>query len=210
MMLDSLNAGLTQLACTISPQQKQQLLGYLALLHKWNQYTNLTAIRDPKSMLVKHIFDSLTVLPFLQGARHIDVGTGGGLPGMVLAICLPDQHFTLLDSNGKKCLFLKQAQIELGLPNIDVRHQRVEQCQTTQPYDTVLSRAFTELSNMVNSGHALLSKHGRFLAMKSALAQHEVAALSKAWHATAHAVTVPQLSKPRVIIEIVESFGKID
>ena len=150
-------------------------------------------------MLIKHVFDSLTVLRFMQGQRHIDVGTGGGLPGIVLAICLPDQHLTLLDSNGKKCRFLKQANIELGLTNIDIQHARVEQFCPTQHYDTVLSRAFTELSNMVQSCQHFLNKHGRFLAMKSAVAEHEFLPCLEP-QATVHPIVVPQLPERRILV----------
>ena len=209
-MLASLEQGLHTLSIDLTPTQKQQLLDYLALLHKWNQHTNLTAIRDLNDMLIKHVFDSLTVLRFMQGQRHIDVGTGGGLPGIVLAICLPDQHFTLLDSNGKKCRFLKQANIELGLTNIEIQHTRIEQFHPTHHYDTVLSRAFTELSNMVQHCQHLLNKHGRFLAMKSAMAEHEVSALPPTWQTTVHPIAVPQLPERRILVEILASQPKTD
>jgi 16S rRNA (guanine527-N7)-methyltransferase len=139
---------------------------YLLLLKKWNLAYNLTAIRDLESMVNKHILDSLAILPWLQGERIIDVGTGPGLPGIPLALARPETHFVLLDSNGKKTRFLKEVKRQLHLKNIEVVQFRVENYHPTQGFDTVLSRAFSTLAQMIQWTKHLIAEHGIWLAMK--------------------------------------------
>ena len=115
-----LTEGAAQLGIDLQPEQREQLLAYLRLLHKWNKAYNLTAVRDPDEMVSRHLLDSLSILPYVQGDRWLDVGSGGGMPGIILAIMLPGTAFTLLDSNGKKTRFLTQAKLELGLANLSV------------------------------------------------------------------------------------------
>lgn len=140
-MCKKLDSLLAAAGISLPDQQKQQLLGYVAMLDKWNKAYNLTSVRDPQQMLVRHIMDSIVVNAHLTGSRFIDVGTGPGLPGIPLAIVRPDAHFTLLDSLGKRVRFLRQVQHELGLNNIEPVQSRVEEFVAEPPFDGVISRA---------------------------------------------------------------------
>jgi 16S rRNA m(7)G-527 methyltransferase (EC 2.1.1.-) len=162
---------------SLSDQQKQQLVGYVELLHKWNKAYNLTSVRDPQQMLVRHILDSIVVEPHLQGERFIDVGTGPGLPGIPLAIVRPQAHFTLLDSLGKRVRFLRQVQHELGLTNVTPVQSRVEEFPAEPPFDGVISRAFASLEDMLNWCHHLPGATGHFYALKGVRPDDEIAAL---------------------------------
>ncbi len=161
-----LEAGLAELHLSLTDAQVNRLIQYLTLLEKWNKVYNLTAIRDPKEMLIKHLLDSLAVVPFIKAQRIIDVGTGGGLPGIPLAICFPDKTVDLLDSNSKKTRFLIQAKAELGLVNTLVIHDRVENYQPKLGYDAVISRAFASMQDMLHWTDHLLSEKGVWWAMK--------------------------------------------
>lgn len=161
----------------LSEKQLDQLVQYVLLLDKWNSAYNLTSVRDPAEMLVKHIMDSLVVAPHLHGSNIIDVGTGPGLPGIPLAICCPEKNFTLLDSLGKRIRFLNQVKLQLGLTNVTPVQSRVEAHHSEPGYDTVLSRAFASLGDMISWCRHLPATNGQFLAMKGALAQEEIAAL---------------------------------
>ncbi len=141
-MINKLTSLLQAANISLTDQQKQQLVAYVGLLDKWNKAYNLTSVRDPQQMLVRHILDSIVVAPHLKGARFIDVGTGPGLPGIPLSIVMPDAHFTLLDSLGKRVRFLRQVQHELGLTNITPVQSRVEDFPAEPPFDGVISRAF--------------------------------------------------------------------
>ncbi len=158
-------------------QQGEQLLDYLTLLAKWNSAFNLTAVRDPRDMLDRHLIDSLSVVSYIKGDRILDVGTGPGLPGIPMSILLPAKQFVLLDTNSKKTRFLTQCQIELGLENIEVINARVEDCEFAEPFDQIVSRAFTALGNMVSLCAKHLSQHGEFLAMKGQLLKEEFSEL---------------------------------
>ncbi len=185
----------------ISPAQVDQLLAYLALLVKWNKAYNLTAVRDPLQMVSRHLLDSLAVLPHIEGGRLIDVGTGAGLPGVVLAICRPDWRLSLLDSNGKKTRFLFQVKTELALANITVLHCRVEQHQPDQLYDGVLSRAFATLLDMTAGSHQLLATGGYFYAMKGVYPEQELSELPKHFKVEAcHELAVPGESGQRCLV----------
>ena len=162
-----LEQGLEQIGLDLPTLAVDQLMHYLALLQKWNKVYNLTAIRDPQDMLVKHLLDSLAVVPFISGQRLIDVGTGGGLPGIPLAICYPDRQVDLLDSNSKKTRFLIQAKAELKLENTLVLHSRVEEYKPTELYDGVVSRAFASMEDMLHWTHHLLAEDGFWWAMKA-------------------------------------------
>lgn len=165
-LAEELQGGIAQLGITLSADAQNRLLDYLALLHKWNRVYNLTAIRDPQEMVSHHLLDSLAVLPHLWAGRWLDVGCGGGLPGLVLAIAQPDWQFTLLDSNSKKTSFVQQAVIELGLSNASVHCARVEGWQSTERFDGIISRAFSELGEFLHSTRHLIAPHGRWVAMK--------------------------------------------
>ncbi|KZC66413.1 16S rRNA (guanine(527)-N(7))-methyltransferase RsmG [Yersinia pestis] len=177
-MLKKLDSLLTVAGITLPDQQKHQLIGYVELLDKWNKAYNLTSVRDPQQMLVRHILDSIVVNPHLQGSRFIDVGTGPGLPGIPLAIVRPDAHFTLLDSMGKRVRFLRQVQHELGLNNIEPVQSRVEAFTSEPPFDGVISRAFASLQDMLSWCHHLPAKpEGRFYALKGVRPDDELAVL---------------------------------
>lgn len=176
-MLNKLSRLLAEAGISLSDQQQQQLVAYVEMLHKWNKAYNLTSVRDPNEMLVRHIMDSIVVEPHLKGTRFIDVGTGPGLPGIPLAIVRPDSHFTLLDSLGKRVRFLRQVQHELKLDNITPVQSRVEAFPAEPPFDGVISRAFASLSDMVNWCHHLPGEEGRFYALKGQRPDDEISAL---------------------------------
>lgn len=155
-----------KMGVALTLEQQQKLEQYLDLLLKWNRVYNLTAIRDRQKMVTHHIYDSLSVIPFLQGERLVDLGSGGGLPGIPAALLNPAQVVVMVDSNVKKTRFIQQVILELGLDNASVVHSRVEQFQPEQPFDTVVSRAFTSLSQFLRYAAPLLSAGGRVVAMK--------------------------------------------
>lgn len=172
-----LKQGLSALKLSLSNQQIQQLLTYVGLLAKWNKAYNLTAIRNPKNMLTEHVLDGLSIVPYLDREKIIDVGTGAGIPGLIAAIACPDKLFTLLDSNGKKTRFLTQTGFELGLKNIRVLNQRVEECQ--EKFEIITSRAFASLLDMFRLCQHLLTPNGYFLAMKGPLVDQEITELKQ-------------------------------
>lgn len=163
---DQLKRGLIVLGLTLDGGIVQRLLDYIALIEKWNQVYNLTAIREPEKMVSHHLLDSLAVAPHLNARRLLDVGSGAGLPGIPLALAMPDTHVTLLDSNHKKAAFLNQAVIELKLKNAEVCSERVESWQTQDKFDVVISRAFSDMGEFVRSTRHLLAPGGTFAAMK--------------------------------------------
>lgn len=179
----------------------QKLVDYLALLQKWNKAYNLTAIRDVDQMIALHLIDSLSTIPYIQGDQIIDVGTGPGLPGMVLAICLPEKSFTLLDSNGKKTRFLTQVKMELSVDNATVANERVEQHAMAGQYDHVISRAFASLQDMINWTLPLPKEDGNFLAMKGVYPDQEIKELpSSVIVDTVHNLTVPHVDAERHLV----------
>ncbi len=172
-----LESGIAKLGLTISNQQAEQLLTYLNEFYKWNRAYNLSAVRDIDAMLDRHLLDSLSVLAHVSAQspqRLIDVGTGGGLPGIPLAIALPDCQVTLLDSNGKKTRFLFHIKTLLKLDNVTIENRRVEQFQPEHPFDIVISRAFASLADMVSGCEHLLSPEGLFMAMKGVYPEAEL------------------------------------
>lgn len=152
----------------------EPLFHYLTLLNKWNKTYNLTAIRNPDEMVSKHLIDSLAIIPWVQGTRIIDVGTGAGLPGIPLAIAQPDKHFTLLDANGKKTRFLNEVKRQLALENVEIVHFRVESYHPHPGFDTVMSRAFTSLAQMIYWTNHLIAPDRLWLAMKGRLPDTEL------------------------------------
>ena len=170
---------LTQAEIQLTDRQKDQLIQLVQLLNKWNKAYNLTSVRDPQEMLVKHILDSIVVSPYLQGDRFIDVGTGPGLPGLPLAIINPTKQFVLLDSLGKRISFIRNAVRELGLTNVEPVLRRVEEYQPEQKFDGVLSRAFASLKDMTDWCHHLPKENGYFYALKGIYHKDEVQELDK-------------------------------
>lgn len=165
---EELQRGIAELGIALDAEAQRKLLDYLALLHKWNKVYNLTAIRDQQQMVSHHLLDSLAVMPHLWTGRWLDVGCGAGLPGLVLAVAQPDWQFALLDSNSKKTGFVQQAVIELGLRNVSVYCERVEEWRTAERFDGIISRAFSELGEFLRSTRHLMAPHGHWAAMKGA------------------------------------------
>lgn len=159
-----LRQGLSELSLTLSDEQCLQLVDYVRLLHKWNRVYNLTAVRDPLQMVSRHILDSLVLVPYLSGSTLLDVGAGAGLPGLPLAIAVPDLHCTLLDSVGKKTRFMRHSATELGLQNLEVLHTRVEDA-TLAPVDMLVSRAFSSPLDIISLAGNLCRTEGRLLFM---------------------------------------------
>ncbi|MBA6342789.1 16S rRNA (guanine(527)-N(7))-methyltransferase RsmG [Colwellia sp. MB02u-10] len=204
---DQLVALIKETSLEVSIEQISLIIQYVELLNKWNKAYNLTSVRDPKDMMIKHIMDSLMVGPHLKGQSFIDVGTGPGLPGIPLAILYPERNFVLLDSLGKRITFLRQVVFQLKLNNVTPVKSRVEQYRPEHLFDGVLSRAFSSLNDMVTWCEHLVSvEHGRFLALKGIYPSDEIAALpSNIAVANSYAIAVPQLDGERHLIELVKS-----
>ncbi|ECF4924302.1 TPA: 16S rRNA (guanine(527)-N(7))-methyltransferase RsmG [Salmonella enterica subsp. enterica serovar Vietnam] len=202
-MLNKLSRLLDEAGISLTDHQKTLLVAYVDMLHKWNKAYNLTSVRDPAEMVVRHILDSIVVAPYLHGQRFIDVGTGPGLPGIPLAIVLPDAHFTLLDSLGKRVRFLRQVQHELKLENITPVQSRVEAYPSEPPFDGVISRAFASLNDMVSWCHHLPGEKGRFYALKGQLPEEEMASLPDDVSVeSVEKLRVPQLEGERHLVII--------
>ncbi|WBA81776.1 16S rRNA (guanine(527)-N(7))-methyltransferase RsmG [Endozoicomonas sp. GU-1] len=174
ILQNDIGRGAKSLGLDLSPVQTDLLTRYVLLLNKWNKAYNLTAIRDPREMVFRHIVDSLSIVPHISGEAILDVGSGPGLPGVVLAIMYPDKQFTTLDSNGKKTRFMLQAKLDLQLNNLAVANSRVESFQVDVPFDAITSRAFSSLVNMVDGTKHLLSPSGVYLAMKGLYPEEEL------------------------------------
>ena len=168
-----------QLSFDVNAVQQQKLIDFVLMLHKWNKAYNLSSVREPEQMLIKHIFDSIVVSPYLEGNTFADVGTGPGLPGIPLAIMHPEKHFTLIDSLGKRVRFIKQALHELNITNVTPIQSRVENVIPEQAFDGVLSRAFASLNDMLHWCAHLVDHNGEFLALKGQLHQDELNAVPK-------------------------------
>lgn len=192
---EELRQGAAELGIELSTLQEQQLLDYLALLIKWNKAYNLTAVRDPDEMVSRHLLDSLSVVPYVAevaGDNWLDVGSGGGMPGVPLAIVFPHKRFTLLDSNGKKTRFLTQVKLELGLTNLEVVHSRVEAYRPEVPFAGISSRAFSALQDFAAWTRHLGSTATRWLAMKGVQPDDELQALPEDFQLEAcHLLKVP-------------------
>lgn len=198
-----LDDGLTELELSVDNNQKQLLLSYIALLVKWNKAFNLTAIRDPEAMIVRHLLDSLSVSAHLHGINIIDVGTGPGIPGIPLAIIFPKRRFTLMDSNGKKVRFMNQVKMSLGIENVFPVQHRVESFQPKEAFDSVISRAFTSLKQMVEMTEHLVSDIGLMQAMKGIYPEPEQQPLPEQWQIEkVIKLKVPKLEEQRHLVNI--------
>ena len=195
-----LAAALKLMGLDLDSTAQNRLMAYLRLIAKWNKTYNLTAIHEPERMLTHHLLDSLAVLPHVKADRLLDVGSGGGLPGIPLAIARPEMRVTLLDASQKKCAFMQQAAIELGLDNVEVGHARVEAFHPQRPYPQIVSRAFSDLSEFVALTRHLLAEGGEWLAMKGIYPNEEIAALKGARVRRDAALQVPGLGAERHII----------
>jgi 16S rRNA (guanine527-N7)-methyltransferase len=189
---EELTLGARELGVDLTKAQQEKLLGYLALLIKWNKAYNLTAVRDPDEMVSRHLLDSLSVVPFIGGERQLDVGSGGGMPGIPLAILFPDMKVTCLDSNGKKTRFLTQVKLELKLDNLEVIHSRAEAFKPQVPFTGIISRAFSSLEDFTQWTRHMGDKETRWLAMKGLHPADELVALPADFHLeSAQALAVP-------------------
>ncbi len=196
--------GLAELQLNLNDKQQEQLLDYLALLFKWNAVYNLTSVRDPMQMMTHHVLDSLAAVSSFNGASNVlDVGAGGGLPGMVLAISRPDVKVSMIDTVHKKTAFLTQVKAELGLANVTVYTMKVQDLQPPQQFDVITSRAFADLSDFVNwSGH-VLAEGGQFIALKGTAPPEEQERLPQQWKVTElRPITVPGLQAERHLVFI--------
>lgn len=198
-----LQKGITELGLEISEDKQACLMAYLEQLIKWNKAYNLSGIKDPEKMVSIHLLDSLSILPLVKGNLILDVGTGAGLPGFVLAICCPEQNFLLLDSNGKKTRFMFQTATMLGLKNIKVLNCRIEDFKSEEQIDIVLSRAFSSLTQYITWIQHLLSKKTRIFAMKGTYPDSEIAELPANYSLLAsHVLQVPEEDGERHLLEI--------
>jgi 16S rRNA (guanine527-N7)-methyltransferase len=201
--------GTRALALDLDDAQLARLVAHLDLLDDWNTRMNLTAIRDRPSQLTKHLLDSLTVLPYLQGTRIADVGSGAGFPGIPLAIVEPRRHFTLIESTGKKCRFLEQVREALELGNVEVVQSRAESYKPEVRFDTVLARAVGPIADLVKVAGPLVVGGGRLLAMKGRFPEDELAARLNGWKVAAvHRLTVPGLAEERHLVELCRSHDR--
>ncbi len=207
----SLRAGADALALDLPDAQLEQLLAYLELLHKWNRVYNLTAVRDPQQMLTQHLLDCMAALPVFEGAQHVlDVGAGGGLPGIVIAIwarhAQPQMRVEMIDTVHKKTAFLTQVKAELGLANVKVNTGRVEQFEPAEKFDVITSRAFADLGDFVRwSGH-LLQAGGRMLALKGQAETTQREVLPEGWHIVRDVrLQVPGMDAERHVLQVERS-----
>jgi 16S rRNA (guanine527-N7)-methyltransferase len=200
---ERLSAGLEKLKLVLTDEQQDLLLDYLELLHKWNQHFNLTAVRDIEKMLSVHLFDSLSISRFIKGDTLLDVGTGAGLPGIPLAIVYPEKKVTLLDSNGKKIRFCRQAVMELGLENVNPIQMRIEKMDREVHFATIISRAFSDLDHMLKMIGPLMDNKTQLLAMKGQVPEGELENLIRqGFKVNLEKLEVPEVNGLRHLITI--------
>lgn len=201
---NELREGIASLGLPLNEDQVEKMLAYLALLIKWNSVYNLTSIRDPHDMVKQHLLDSLSAVhAFTQAKNILDVGSGGGLPGIVLAIVFPAASVTMIDIVSKKTAFLTQVKAELKLKNVTVHTGRVELLKVEHKFDVITSRAFSELNNFINWSHHLLAEDGRFLAMKGVSPTQEIERLPEAWEVESiEPLQVPGLNVERHLVHV--------
>ena len=193
-----LQKALSELKLPLSDEQQLQLLYYLQQLLFWNKAYNLTAIKDDQQALIKHIFDSLSIVPFLPAGDLLDIGTGAGLPAVIVAICQPQRAVTALDSNQKKIRFIKQVASELGLKNLTPVASRIE--AHAGSYQVITSRAFASLVDFVTHSQSKLADNGIICAMKGVEPVDEIQALQNEWQINTQVLTVPELHESRHLI----------
>jgi 16S rRNA (guanine527-N7)-methyltransferase len=202
-----LGDGIAALHLDVSPAQQDKLMDYLTLMFKWNAVYNLTSLRDPMQMVTHHLLDSLAAVPAFAKAHNVlDVGSGGGLPGIVLAIVRPDMKVSMIDTVHKKTAFLTQVKAELSLTNVTVYTARVEQLQVSDKFDVITSRAFADLSDFVNWSCHLLADGGRYIALKGVAPKDEQERLPAEWKVTGlEPLQVPKLAAERHLVHIERS-----
>ena len=196
-----LKTGIAGLDLALPEYAEAKLSAYLSLLDKWNRVYNLTAVRETERMVSHHLLDSLAIVPYVETGRVLDVGSGGGLPGIPLAIARPDLQVTLIDSVAKKTAFLLQVKAELGLENVSVVTGRVETLQDAAGFETITSRAFSDLKEFATLTRHLVAPGGRWLAMKGLYPHEEIAALPDWVKVSANPVlSIPHLDATRHLI----------
>ncbi|WP_198118616.1 16S rRNA (guanine(527)-N(7))-methyltransferase RsmG [Massilia rhizosphaerae] len=202
-----LGEGIAAMHLDVTPAQQDKLMDYLAMMFKWNAVYNLTSLRDPMQMVTHHLLDSLAAVPAFAGARNVlDVGSGGGLPGIVLAIVRPDMNVSMIDTVHKKTAFLTQVKAQLSLTNVTVYTARVEQLQVSDKFDVITSRAFADLSDFVNWSSHLLADGGRYIALKGVAPKDEQERLPAEWKvAGVESLHVPKLDAERHLVFIERS-----
>ena len=204
MLNQQLKDGLAAMGCPLGAETQSKLVAYVRLLEKWNRTYNLTAVRDLEQMISRHLLDSLAILPYLKGRRVLDIGTGAGLPGIPLALARPDLEFVLLDSNAKKTRFVTQACAELGLKNVEVVNIRVEKYHPEALFDTIVSRAFSTITDMLVASRPLCAPAGQYLAMKGVYPQEELAVIPPGYAVSGvPALVIPGLPAARHVAIIV-------
>lgn len=199
--------GIKDMHLDVSAAQQDKLLDYLALMNKWNSVYNLTSLRDPMQMVTHHLLDSLAAVPAFTEARNVlDVGAGGGLPGVVLAICRPDMKLSMIDTVHKKTAFLKQVKAELELANVTVHTMKVQELDVSDKFDVITSRAFADLTDFLNwSGH-LLAEGGKFIALKGTAPAEEHERIPAEWKISGlQPLQVPRLGAERHLIFVERS-----
>ncbi len=207
--MSPISDGARELGIELSPEQVGKLVRHLDLMDEWGERMNLTAIRDRDQQVTKHVLDSLSVLPHIRGTRVADVGSGAGFPGIPLAIVMPETHFALIESTGKKCRFLEHVRDSLGLANVEVVQSRAESWKPAVRYDTVLARAVGPVADLVHNAGALVTGGGRLLAMKGRFPEDELAKKLSGWKVMAvHKLVVPGLAEERHLVELCRSHDK--
>lgn len=196
------NQALAELPFEVAVDRQQKLAEYLSLMSQWNRVYNLTAIQDVQQQITHHLLDSLAIVPYIKESRVLDVGTGAGLPGIVLAIMLPDQQFTLLDSNGKKTRFLVQVKAALQLTNVEVVHSRVQSYREAAAFDAIITRAVAVMADTIANTHHLLKPSGRYWFMKGKYPEQELSDVRAT--VNVHSIDVPRLPEERHLIELTD------
>lgn len=202
-LLDELSKGLDRMGLLVPADVPKQLIDYLGLLTHWNRAYNLTAVREPLEMVSKHLLDSLSVLPFVDASQVADIGSGAGLPGIPLALSLPETKFVLIDSNGKKTRFLNQAKMVLNLDNVEVVNQRVEQYQPGIYFDIIIARAYASTRDILKTTQHLHNTHTRILVMQGKL--DETLAFPGYALKQSHLLDVHGLDADRHLLEIIKT-----
>jgi 16S rRNA (guanine527-N7)-methyltransferase len=206
-LMQVLAEGIAEMGLDVSPAQQEKLLDYLALMFKWNAVYNLTSLRDPMQMVTHHLLDSLAAVPAFAGAKNVlDVGAGGGLPGIVLAIVRPDMKVAMIDTVHKKTAFLTQVKAQLNLTNVSIYTMKVQELDVSDKFDIITSRAFADLSDFVNWSSHLLAEQGSYIALKGVAPQDEQQRLPAAWKVKGvQPLQVPRLEAERHLVLIEKS-----